>query len=153
MLRMGLDDDYFDGLFNWLEHQGGRKYVAHYLLNYPIEKGAIPGKAPRTTSTDEAVNLSRGPIERAIADAITDGNAGFRNGWASVQAVHALLSGRGIRQTSDTVIEGILTGMGYAQVGRAVRAFGQECHFTRTMLYNVDSMAPVALFGRDQGYE
>lgn len=153
MLRMGLDDNYFAELFTWTRNRGGWQIVADYLLDYPIERGAVPGRAPTTTSMAEAMALSRGPIERAIADAVVDNMAGFRNGWVSVLAVHNLLSERSIRQTSDTVIEGILTGMGYSLIGRAVRAYGQESYHTRSMLYNVESGMVAEAFGRDQGYD
>lgn len=151
-LSVGMDDRYFTNLFRWMR-DGGSEVVADYLLNYPIERGDIPGKAPDTSSTVEAVALSRGPIERAIADAVEDAQAGFRSGWISIQAVQRLLQERSIRMVSITTLEGILAAMGYKSVGRSARAFFQEDRNGRSHLYHVDGNVPVECYGRDQGYE
>lgn len=151
-LAVGMDDRYFTNLFKWMR-DGGSEIVADYLLNYPIERGDVPGKAPDTSSTAEAVALSRGPIERAIGDAIEDKIAGFRDGWISVQAVQRLLSERSIRTVSVTTLEGILASMGFKSVGRSARAYFQEDRNGRSHLYHVDGNVPVECYGRAQGYE
>ncbi|MET4519089.1 DUF5906 domain-containing protein [Bradyrhizobium sp. I1.7.5] len=77
----GMNDDYFsglNGLFSWLGneqnggHKTGLKIVANYLLNYPIQCGAIPMRAPTTTGTAEALIESRGWLEQLIAEAVDD---------------------------------------------------------------------------------
>jgi hypothetical protein len=151
-LAMGMDDRYFTNLFRWMR-TGGSEIVADYLLNYSIEKGDVPGKAPDTSSTVEAMALSRSPIERAVADAIEDKLAGFRSGWISVQAVQRLLGERSIRTVNVTTLEGILAAMGFKSVGRSARAYFQEDRNGRSHLYHLDGNVPVECYGRDQGYE
>lgn len=152
LLTRGMNDSYFTALVNWMRN-GGSEIFADYLLNYPIERGAVPGKAPETSSMAEAVALSRGPIERAIIDAIEDRLAGFRDGWISVQAVQRMMSDKSIRSVSVATLEGILQGMGYRSVGRSVRAYFQEDRNARSHLYHVNGNVPVEWYGPQQGYE
>lgn len=151
-ISAGMDDRYFTALFRWMR-EGGSEIVADYLLNYQIEKGDIPGKAPDTSSTAEAVALSRGPIERAISDAVEDGQAGFRNGWVSIEAVQRLMVDKSLRSVSVATLEGILQAMGYRSVGRSTRAYFQEDRNGRSHLYHVDGSVPVEWYGHHQGYE
>jgi len=149
----GMNDVYFTALHDWMRHQGGSEIVADYLLSYPIERGAIPGKAPQTSSYAEALALSRGPIERAIADAIEDGIAGFRAGWVSVQAAQRLLVDKSIRSVSAATLEGIIEGMGFKRVGRSARAYMQEDRNGRSNLFHLTGSVPVEWYGSQQGYE
>src|SRR3546814_2666870 len=67
---------YFRALYDgWLganSHKTGLKIIADYLLSYPIERGAIPMRAPETSSMADAIVESRGWIEQMIADAVDD---------------------------------------------------------------------------------
>ena len=148
-----MTDSYFTALHHWMRHQDGSEIVADYLLEYPIERGAIPGKAPRTSSYNEALALSRGPIERAVADAVEDGLAGFRGGWISVQAVQRLMVDKSIRTVSAATLEGIVEAMGYKRMGRSVRCYLQEDRNGRSALFHLDGSAPVEWYGPQQGYE
>lgn len=152
LMRLGMDDGYFNSLFNWL-HNGGSEILANYLLEYPIERGALPGKAPDTSSTTEAVNLSRSPIERMIMDAIEDGIAGFRGGWISTQAVHRAMAEKSMRAVNDTLVEQIISKMGYLLIGRLARPYMQESRLVRSTVFHTDPMANMEHFGRLQGYE
>lgn len=152
LLARGMDDKYFTALVNWMRDKGSEIF-ADYLLNYPIERGAVPGKAPETSSTAEAINLSRGPIERAITDAVDDQIAGFRAGWVSLQAVQRLMADKNIRSVSISTLEGIITNMGYRSAGRSVRAYFQEDRNSRSQLFHVDGTIPVEWYGTQQGYE
>lgn len=151
-LNIGMNDQYFSSLFRWMRN-GGSEIVADYLLNYQIEKGDIPGKAPDTSSTAEAIALSRGSIERAILEAIEDGVAGFRAGWISLQAVQRLLTEKSIRSVSATTLEGIIGKLGYRSMGRSARAYFQEDRNGRSNLFHVDGSVGVEWYGNQQGYE
>jgi hypothetical protein len=151
-LARGMDDAYFNGLFTWL-HSGGNEIIADWLLNYPIERGAIPMRAPETSSQQEAVKVSRGPVEVAIVNAVEDGLAGFRGGYVSSLAVLKRLREVGVRQPAQATVHRILEGMGYFEIGRAPRAFGQESMLERTTVFAIMRELPVAAFGRVQGYE
>lgn len=147
-----MGDDYFNRLYGWLDNSGA-EYVADYLLNYPIERGTVPMRAPDTSSTAEAVRQSRGPIETAILDAVEDQLTGFRGGWISTLAVMARLRALGIRQPAQKTIATILETLGYFYIGRSPRPYFQESATDRSGLYNVLRDADVNQYGRWQGYE
>jgi hypothetical protein len=121
----GMDDAYFSALFEWLR-SGGSEFIAHWLLNYPIERGGVPMRAPDTSSMEEARRISRGPIETAIMEAVQDGLPGFRGGYLSLLAVINRIKTVGIRTPSRTTIAEIIETMGYHEIGRSTRQFGQE---------------------------
>lgn len=151
LLARGMNDDYFIGLFTWLEN-GGSEIIAHWLLNYPIERGDIPRTAPETSSQAEAIRVSRGPVEKAILNAIEDQLPGFRGGYVSTLAVLSRLKSLGGRQPSQSTVERILEGMGYHEAGRAVRAYSQESMAERSLLFTVLPGMPVEAYGPLQGY-
>lgn len=148
----GMNDAYFTNLYRWADN-GGAAYVTHWLLNYQIERGTIPMRAPVTTSTGEAVKKSRGPVETTILDAITDGLQGFRGGWISSIAVNNRLRGTTVRQVSGKTLATILEGLGYHFIGRAPRAYLFESKEHRSDLYHADRSALVEHFGSWQGYD
>lgn len=148
----GMDDAYFSALFEWLR-SGGSEFIAHWLLNYPIERGAVPMRAPDTSSMEEARRISRGPIEVAIVNAVQDGLPGFRGGFVSLLAVMARLRQVGVRAPALATVQRILEGMGYHDIGRATRQYGQESMTERTTVYACLKDMPIALFGKFQGYE
>lgn len=152
LVARGMDDRYFSGLFLWLRN-GGHQHVAHWLLNYPIERGEIPMKAPETSSHGEAVRVSRGPIEVAIVHAIEDGATGFRGGYVSILAVMNRLRQIGGRMPAVRTVQTILEQMGFHELGRAPRAYGQESHAERATVFGTARDLPVDAYGRAQGYE
>ena len=162
MFARGMDDKYFKALFEWLK-AGGKEHIAHWLYNYPIERGALPMRAPRTTSWAEAVKIGRSPIERSITEAVESGAPGFAGGWVSEIAVHNRLRETGATkgQVPPHVVAGILTGMGYHESGRQVRPYLQEDKDRMGVLYYRNDPAGVSPpnaadpvgYGAAQGYE
>ena len=152
LAAVGMNDAYFNQLWHWSKN-GGSQIIADYLLDYPIERGAVPGKAPDTSSTVEALALSRGPIERLIVDAIEDGLSGFRGGWVSIPAVQKLMIEKSVRSVSVGTLETILHSMGYRSMGRSTKAYFQEDRNGRSALYHVDGSVAVEWYGHQQGYE
>lgn len=154
LFARGMDDGYFKALFDWLKADGA-KHIAHWLHNYPIERGALPMRAPRTTSWIEAVKISRSPIERSISEAIETNAAGFAGGWVSEIAVMNRLRETGATkgQVPPHVIAGILTGMGYRDSGRQVRPYIQEDKDRTGVLYFREAVADPIGYGIAQGYE
>lgn len=151
-LAVGMNDAYFTELWRWMKN-GGSQIVADYLMDYPIERGAVPGKAPDTSSTAEALALSRGPIERLIIDAIEDGLPGFKGGWISIPAVQKLMVEKNVRSVSIGTLETIVQNMGYRSMGRSTKAYFQEDRNGRSTLYHVDGSVSVEWYGYQQGYE
>lgn len=153
LIARGMDENYFNQFYHWLDSQGGKEIVAHYLLNYPIERGSIPMRAPVTSSSGAAIRYSRGPIEQMVLDAIDDQLPGFRGGWVSVTAVANRLKATGGKSVSVKTIGAILEALQFFEIGRSARAYFAEDPNNRSQLFHVDRAANVAEYGRWQGYE
>lgn len=149
----GMDDLYFNTLWSWLRDKGGLQAITYWLLNYPIERGSLPVRAPETSSYEEALKLSRSPMEIIISDCITDGVAGFRGGYISMLKVIDYCKQSGMRTPSTAAIINCLQGMGYYSIGKALRPYMQE-HVTNKadVFINNDSLL-IENYGRAQGYE
>lgn len=102
--RAGMTAEYFMDLWDWIKGEGayhnyganyGAACVGHLLLNMAVEPAYDPAKlstrAPRTSSTDEALVASRGRAEQEIVDAIEEGRTGFAGGWVSSYYLGLLL--------------------------------------------------------------
>lgn len=92
--RDGMDDRYFKDLYQWAEG-GGYSHIAHYLLTSEISDQLDPGgsctRAPKTTSTTEAISAGMGAVEQAIIEAIEMQAVGFAGGWVSSHYLSQLL--------------------------------------------------------------
>lgn len=151
---MGPDSPYFKQLWKWLREGGGKAAIAHWLKNYPIERGAISIRAPDSSSYLEALRLSRGPIEVAIDEAVADGLPGFRGGFVSVVGtVNRCKIVGGMRVPSGRAVQQCLETMGYVDLGRALRAYIQEDPKVRSTVFGKLSSLALADYGRVQGYE
>jgi len=153
ILAAGMDDKYFNDLFAWLRTGGGLSAITHWLMNYPIERGGISARAPFTSSYDEALKLSRSPMEVIICDAITDQISGFRGGYVSVTMAIARSKNAGLRNVTAKAVAGCLEGMGYHPIGRTVRPYLQEDASSRSEIFANIASLPIADYGRIQGYE
>ena len=118
LISNGMNQAYFTSLYGWLgegTHKFGLKIVANYLLNYPIEKGAIPMRAPFTTSKAEALVESRGWLEAMIAEAIDAQLPGFKGGWISTAAVTRILRENERKAEAKTISKSI-EALGYHRI-------------------------------------
>lgn len=156
LLARGMNDPYFDALYGWLKADGAA-IVTDWLMNYPIERGKIPMRAPKTTSWDEAVKVSRTPVERCIMEAIEQQLPGFRGGWVSVQSAIKYVRDQGVLRglPAPYVVSGILESMGYVASGRAHRSYFPEANGSNVLsdLYHIGGVADVMRFGVMQGWE
>lgn len=103
VIRDGMGGSYFSELYDWLRAEG-YAYVHEYLATRPITVDVF-GRAPKTSSTMEAIDLSMGNTERAILDAIEEGRVGFREGMVSTEAIREMVkqeTGRDIGQGEMT---------------------------------------------------
>lgn len=153
ILTAGMDDAYFVRLWSWLRDGGGYAAIAYWLMNYPIQRGTLPVRAPETSSHAEALQISRSPMEVTISECIADGVSGFRGGYISTLAVIAKAKAAGIRQPNTRTVQTCLESMGYVALGRAVRPYMQEDINNRTELFGLLSGMGVEGYGRAQGYE
>lgn len=127
--RDGMDGRYFVDLFRWARDGGGYAIVADYLKNYRIPAELDPSnelnRAPITSSTKQAVELSKGRAEQEIEEAIINNEPGFRGGWVSSTAVMDVLTKCGIR-LSQTKIGEVMDSLGYHYIGRSSMHIMQE---------------------------
>lgn len=153
LLAHGMNDAYFERLFKWLESEGGYEAVTYWLLNYPIEKGAISRRAPITSSHSELLKISRSPAEVVLTNHVEDGVAGFRGGYISVLAALNRLKAAGVRNPTQRTVQIVLENMGYVEIGKAVKPYMQEDAVNRAILYGNLSTLKVEDYGYVQGYE
>lgn len=96
LIRDGMDSRYMANLYRWLKGEGefaqyganyGYRIVNELLATWPIPPEFNPAgecqRAPATSSTEEVLVHSMGPIESEIAEAIEEGRAGFCGGFIS----------------------------------------------------------------------
>lgn len=92
--RDGITEEYVTGLYDWA-HGGGWAVIAEFLHTFPIPAGLNPAvdcpRAPKTSSTDEAIEEGRGRVEQEILEAIDQGRPGFCGGWISSVMLDRLL--------------------------------------------------------------
>lgn len=147
----GMTDAYFTSLLSWLKH-GGFSYIAEWLHNYPIEEGAISMRAPETSSHNEVLHNSRGPVENAILDAIEDGLAGFRGGYVSMLAAIRRVREATGRNVAIKTVQTVLELYGYKRLGRAPRAYFEEDPINRTEIFAARAGLSLEAYGVAQGY-
>jgi hypothetical protein len=103
---------YFPDLYRWVK-SGGADHVAHWLMTWDIPVEYCPvrthHRAPETSSTEEAIAASLGPIEQDIIEAIERGDSGFRGGWVSSIMLGALTG----RKITPNRLADIMRSLGY----------------------------------------
>lgn len=101
----GLNNDYWADTWDWFKGRGvyahlgamhGARVLAGFLRRFPLREELDPtrglaARAPRTSSTEEAVKASLGSIEQEVLDAIEEGQQGFAGGWVSSYYLDLLL--------------------------------------------------------------
>lgn len=138
LINAGMDDIYFNRLKNWTDNEGGLQAITYWLLNYPIERGKLPVRAPKTSSYDEALLLSRSPAERTLDEKIDAQEYGFKNGYISYPMYLKALDNSKNKKPADYNIKNILTMKGYFELG----------NFTH-ILTNEDFVKPPLIFAND----
>lgn len=108
---------YFPSLYAWLQ-SGGYAVVTRHLQQFDIPEDLNPAKlccrAPRTTSTAEAIHMSMGRVEQDILEAIAADQIGFREGWVSSMALDRLLKDNK-RWVSRNKRKDLMQTLGYIQ--------------------------------------
>lgn len=105
-------DAYYNGLYEWLA-AGGFAYVAHYLKTRIVQTNMM-GRAPRTTSTPEALKASLGIAEQIIIDNIELKTLGFRADIISSSAINFVLSNAG-KKLGPKNINILMRDLGYVR--------------------------------------
>ncbi|MAK38184.1 MAG: hypothetical protein CMC15_18640 [Flavobacteriaceae bacterium] len=153
LINAGMDKPYFDRLWYWLREQDGLKHVTNWLLNYPIEKNQIPVRAPESSTQQEAIRISRSPLEIVIQDCLKDRVPGFLGGYISETVVIKRAKAHGIRSPSREAIRSVLETMGYFELGRTPVAYAQEDVTNKSLIYTCANGLTVENYGPTQGYQ
>lgn len=151
--RAGMTDEYFTRLFDWLKKEGGYQAVNYWLKNYPIERGALPVRAPRTSSHAEALRISRSPMQVVIEEAIQDNLQGFRGGYVSNLMVIKRVTATGIKPPASHSIRVLLESMGYSELGRANQCYMHEDMLARPIIYVNNHDLTLDGYPTAQGYQ
>ena len=152
LIDAGMDDAYFAEFKLWLDGDG-LDFIADWFMNYPIEMGHIPFRAPHTSSYKEALVRSRSPMEVIIEDCVADNVSGFRGGYVSSIAVKNHCKNSGIRTPSEMTIQTCIEGMGYAHLGKCYRPYVQEDLTHKPNIFGTSGQLDVNNYGVAQGYE
>lgn len=84
--RDGMSGDYFPRLYAWARAEGFAA-ITDFLYAYQIPPEFNPAgachRAPHTSTTDAAMQESRGGVEQQIAEVIAQDTPGFMGGWVS----------------------------------------------------------------------
>lgn len=125
--RDGMGGSYFPDLYDWLKGRNeyesfgpnyGYAVVADYLADYAIPDELNPAtrchRAPKTSTTEEAISQSMGGVEQEIMEAVAEDRPGFAGGWISSVAVERLLQTiRAARSIPHNKRRELLQSLGY----------------------------------------
>lgn len=133
LARDGMDGKYFEVLYGWLNDRDGHAIVAEFLWTYPIPEDLDPTRgctrAPRTSSTDEALRHGMGYVEQLVGEAIEQGRPGFCGGWVSSVCLGKLLEEKRKAQEVPPNARGtLLESMGYVRHPGLAGNGGQVSH-------------------------
>jgi hypothetical protein len=110
----GLNTAYWRDYHDWLE-EGGSAAITDWLHTKVIEDKYNPkllDRAPITTSTEEALEVSLDPVETAIQEAIDSEVQGCKGGWISYTALSDHLKDCRVFVTHNHLSQ-VLLNMGY----------------------------------------
>ena len=96
--RDGMLGDYCPNLYTWAKQKNGFLYISDWLQEYPIKDAYNPlicARAPKTSSTEQAITESMGSVENEILEAIAQDRIGFKRGWINSSALNELLDETG----------------------------------------------------------
>lgn len=144
-IERDMPGDYFPQLYGWLIQSDGYAAVADWLRHADLTAAEFDPagtcvRAPQTSSTAEAREISLGRIEQEILQAADDGRYGFRRKWLSSCALDDLLRDKRLSGISPRKRHEILGDLGYRFVGKCTRELSTSCDVGRPNLYRRDGM-------------
>lgn len=117
--QAGLTKEYFDKMYHWLEREDGYKKLAYWYLNYPIEKGSLPHRAPHTSSYEEVIRIGRSPLRVLLDEKIESGERGFRAGYVSLTMFAKAVAESSMRtKPAEHTLRAIIEQRGYVELGK-----------------------------------
>lgn len=133
----GLTKEFFDNMYHWLECEQGFEKLAWYYLNYPIERGSLPHRAPHTSSYEEVIRIGRSPLRVILDDKINAGERGFRGGYVSYVMFQKAVAESSMRNKPlEHTLKAIIESKGYYELG-----------YTKAPIPGEDLKQPSLIFG------
>jgi hypothetical protein len=115
LVKWGMDNAYWAQLHRWLNEEQGFEIMNHWLHRFEIPSEFNPAtlsQAPATSSTAEAIEISKTNQEKEIVEAIESELPGFMGGWVSSMKLRDLLDMR--RMPISTIsVKPMLESLGY----------------------------------------
>lgn len=137
----GMDKDFFDGMYEWLENQGGYEALAYYYLNHAIEKGSLSHRAPKTSSYDEVIRIGRSPLDVLLDERISSGERGFRGGYISWPMLMKAVDTSSMRsRPPEFAIEQVLETKGFVKLGYTAAPIGGEDMSRPSLIYGLNGL-------------
>jgi len=129
--------DWWGSYYDWWG-AGGAEAVRGYLGHMALD--VAPSRAPVTSSTAEAMHAGDGAAIGLIRAAVTEGAAGFRGGWVSINAVRDLLESEDLKVPGGPYLARQLEQIGYRHTIRCNTSPLEADRFrkaaTKTRLYH-----------------
>lgn len=128
LARDGMTGSFFPNFWTWLRGDGYSNvawFLKHYSIPADLDPAGMCHRAPETSSTNVAIEESRGGFEHDILDAAASNVPGFRGGWVSSWALTKLAKDVGYRIGRNKYRE-IMKSLGYEFFGQAVRPIMAE---------------------------
>lgn len=133
--QAGMDKDFFDGMYHWLEN-GGYEALAWYYTNHSIQRGSLPHRAPKTSSYEEVIRIGRSPLDVLLDDKLTSGERGFRGGYISWPLLLKAIDASSMRsRPPEFAIEQALETKGYQRIGFTAAPIGGEDISRPSLIY------------------
>jgi hypothetical protein len=133
----GGGGDWWGSYYDWWG-AGGAEAVRGYLGHMALD--VAPSRAPVTSSTAEAMDAGDGAAIGLIRAAVTEGAAGFRGGWVSINAVRDLLESEDLKVPGGPYLARQLEQIGYRHTIRCNTSPLEADRFrkasTKTRLYH-----------------
>lgn len=148
--RNGMDDYYFTHLYDWLREGKGFEVITDWLLNYPIEKGRLPVRAPKTSSYDEALRIGRTALEVILDDLITSKAKGFKGGYVSATMLVKEAKIYGMKTVTEQTARTMLESKGYYLLGNTDQPVMGEDLVKTSLIYGLKPDLKVHLYEQTQ---
>jgi len=129
--------DWFSYYEHWWTKCGGAEATRGFLST--VDLSDVPVRAPKTSSTEEAIRESASETQNALAEAVADKARGFRGGFISSNAIRDLLRSDGIMQPHSMHLSRALASLGFVHSVRVTTSSAEKLAFadasTKTRIY------------------
>lgn len=124
---LGPGRDWFAYYEHWFTTLGGCDAIRGFLATVDVSN--MPVRAPKTSTTQEALREGAGEVQNIIESAVAEHANGFRNGWVSSNAVRDLLRSEGIKQPPPVYLAKFLNALGYRESVRVNTSASERIDF------------------------